>query len=376
MPYLLFGSGLDTTRSGSDRSATATARASAGTTSSSRPSIDARAQLLALFEAAKRHDCFVIVSSWEYQQSSSFAAEPAWCEALMAIDPEDRAEAQAVALADLIDFLAEHGLDDRIAFTEIHNEVQVGHLADGLPRRSGRRRIVALRPRLERALRRLPPPPPRPAGHRQLRPGPGRRDARHPRDDRRPGHPSVRVRRARRLHRDVRPARPAGGLRPDPGRARAAAARRAEARRVGAGPAVAADARPSWPSPRSTSTTGATPRPSTAGSTGTTRPGSRRWSSTLRLWLDVARDWAPAARRTARLRRGLGRLHPQGRPVRGGTDRRRVLPARHRGVHPGRRLGHDRLLQRRAAARHVGRRRPAAAVQRGLPHRHRPATSA
>ena len=52
----------------------------------------------------------------------------------MTIDPEDRAEAQAVALADLIDFLAEHGLDDRIAFTEIHNEVQVGHLADGLSR--------------------------------------------------------------------------------------------------------------------------------------------------------------------------------------------------------------------------------------------------
>ena len=53
----------------------------------------------------------------------------------MTIDPEQRAEAQALALADLIDFLAEHHLDDRVAFTEIHNEVQVGHLADGLRRR-------------------------------------------------------------------------------------------------------------------------------------------------------------------------------------------------------------------------------------------------
>jgi hypothetical protein len=151
MPYLLFGSGLDTT---------ALRLGPLGNGYGSRvrwydvaqpTTIDARAQLLALFEAAKRHGCFVIVSSWEYQQSSSFAAEPAWCEALMAIDPENRAEAQAEALADLIDFLAEHDLDDRVAFTEIHNEVQVGHLADGLPAGSDDR-IVALRPRLERGL--------------------------------------------------------------------------------------------------------------------------------------------------------------------------------------------------------------------------------
>ena len=151
MPYLLFGSGLDTT---------ALRLGPLGNGYGSRvrwydveqpTTIDARAQLLALFEAAKRHDCFVIVSSWEYQQSSSFAAEPAWCEALMAIDPEHRVEAQAEALADLIDFLAEHHLADRVAFTEIHNEVQVGHLADGLPADPDAR-TVALRPRLERGL--------------------------------------------------------------------------------------------------------------------------------------------------------------------------------------------------------------------------------
>jgi hypothetical protein len=69
----------------------------------------------------------------------------------MKIDPEQRAEVQAVALADLIDFLTEHELDDRIAFTEIHNEVQAGHLADGLTGDLNDR-VVALRPRLERAL--------------------------------------------------------------------------------------------------------------------------------------------------------------------------------------------------------------------------------
>jgi Sugar-binding cellulase-like len=151
MPYLLFGSGLDT-------SALRLGSLGGGYGQRVRwydvaqPTvIDARHHLLALFEAAKRHDCYVIVSSWEYQQSSSFAADPGWCDALMGIEPEQRAEAQAVALADLIDFLTEHDLDDRVAFTEIHNEVQVGHLADGLPTGPDER-VVALRPRLERAL--------------------------------------------------------------------------------------------------------------------------------------------------------------------------------------------------------------------------------
>ena len=152
MPYLLFGSGLDT-------SALRLGPLGNGYGSRTRwydveqpTTIDARAQLVALFEAARRHDCFVILSSWEYQQSSSFAATSDWCDALMAIDPEDRAQAQAVALADLVDHLAELGLDDRIAFTEVHNEVQVGHLADGLPVGDHDTTVVALRPRLERAV--------------------------------------------------------------------------------------------------------------------------------------------------------------------------------------------------------------------------------
>ena len=157
MPYLLFGSGLDTSalRLGPLGPLT---EATDGYGQRLRwydvraeTVIDGRAQLLTLFEAARRHDCFVILSSWEYQQSASFSVDSAWCDALLALDPEDRAERQAVALADLVDFVAEHGLDDRIAFTEIHNEVQGGHLTDGL---SGSRQevLVALEPRLSRGL--------------------------------------------------------------------------------------------------------------------------------------------------------------------------------------------------------------------------------
>jgi hypothetical protein len=69
----------------------------------------------------------------------------------MSIAPEDRAVALADALADLVDFLAEHGLADRVAFTELHNEVQAGHLADGLDGDT----VVALRPRLERGIARF-----------------------------------------------------------------------------------------------------------------------------------------------------------------------------------------------------------------------------
>ncbi|HEY3339067.1 MAG TPA: cellulase-like family protein [Propionicimonas sp.] len=151
MPYLLFGSGLDTSAvrlgplGGRYGQRVRWYDVGAPTT------IDGRALLLELFEAARRHDCFVIVSSWEYQQSSSFAEGPEWFESLMAIDPEDRAEAQAVALAGLVDFLAEHGLADRIAFVEVHNEVQVCHLADGIEG-SLLDRVVGLRPRLERAV--------------------------------------------------------------------------------------------------------------------------------------------------------------------------------------------------------------------------------
>ncbi|APU16476.1 MULTISPECIES: cellulase-like family protein [Actinoalloteichus] len=153
MPLLLFGSGLDTSALrfgplGGEYGQRVRWYDVRKTTE-----IDGRAHLLALFEAARRHDCHVILSSWEYQQSPAFAADRAWLDAVNAVDPEDRAEALADALADLVDFLAEHGLDDRIAFTELHNEVQAGHLADGLD--TAVDRVVALRPRLERGIARF-----------------------------------------------------------------------------------------------------------------------------------------------------------------------------------------------------------------------------
>ena len=154
MPFLLFGSGLDTS---------ALALGPLGGEYGQRvrwydvatpTTIDAREHLLELFRAARRHDCFVIVSSWEYQQSPAFAREPAWYDALRAVAPEERAERLADAHAELQSWLVGEGLDDRVAFTEIHNEVQAGHLVEGLS--AGRAAAaVELRPRLERAVDRF-----------------------------------------------------------------------------------------------------------------------------------------------------------------------------------------------------------------------------
>ena len=82
-----------------------------------------RTRLVALFEAAARHHCRVIVSSWEYQQSPCFVDSDRWYRALAAVPGPERARVLAESLAALLDFLAERGLDERIAYVEVHNEV-------------------------------------------------------------------------------------------------------------------------------------------------------------------------------------------------------------------------------------------------------------
>lgn len=151
MPFLLFGSGLDTTALTLGPLGGEVGQRMRWYDVKAPTTIDARAHLLALFRAAQRHDMVVIVSSWEYQQSPAFAATDDWYRALHAVDPEDRTVALARSLAALVDFLGEHDLADRVAFVELHNEVQVGHLTAGLDAR-GEAMVPALTDRLERGL--------------------------------------------------------------------------------------------------------------------------------------------------------------------------------------------------------------------------------
>lgn len=157
MPFLLFASGLDTSALEIDRLGGEYAQGVRWYNVKSATRIDGRAHLLALFEACESAGVYVILSSWEYQQSSSFAVDRAWWDALRSVDPELRAERLADSFADLIDFLADHGLDERVAFTELHNEVQFGHLTEGLvsSRDNEVATILALEPRLTRALSRF-----------------------------------------------------------------------------------------------------------------------------------------------------------------------------------------------------------------------------
>jgi hypothetical protein len=111
---------------------------------------DGRARLLELFAAAARHDVRIILSSWEYQQTPSFAENRGYFDAIMAIEPAQRPLALAQAMSDLVDFVTEAGFRDRIAFVEIHNEVQFTRLTQALP--AGVEAMTGLCPLLDHAI--------------------------------------------------------------------------------------------------------------------------------------------------------------------------------------------------------------------------------
>ncbi|MFF2634338.1 cellulase-like family protein [Microbacterium sp. NPDC058021] len=92
--------------------------------------IDLRARLLALFDAAARHGMVVILASWEYQQSPSFAASSRWFEAIDAVPLAERYDVLAGAWDGMIAWLTAHGHRERIALVELHNEVDFSILPD------------------------------------------------------------------------------------------------------------------------------------------------------------------------------------------------------------------------------------------------------
>lgn len=87
---------------------------------------DVMEAILALFEAARRHGIYVILSSWYYLHTYWFASA-AHDEQWKKLSYEERYMAFAKLLGYIIDELAARGLDSQLAFSEIFNEV------DGLP---------------------------------------------------------------------------------------------------------------------------------------------------------------------------------------------------------------------------------------------------
>lgn len=90
--------------------------------------LDGRAHLAELFRAARRHGCYVILSSWEYQQSPAFLEGSEWYDALRAVQPHDRHTVLADAMGDLVQWLKDEDLADHIAYAELHNEVDFSRL--------------------------------------------------------------------------------------------------------------------------------------------------------------------------------------------------------------------------------------------------------
>ncbi|WP_151734162.1 cellulase-like family protein [Paenibacillus tengchongensis] len=90
--------------------------------------LDGHAHLLELFKQAKAHGCYIMLSSWEYQQSPSFLAHPALRDELAAIPPEDRCMAIARSMDQLIRYVKDAGYGDQIVYAELHNEVEFGQL--------------------------------------------------------------------------------------------------------------------------------------------------------------------------------------------------------------------------------------------------------
>ena len=85
--------------------------------------LDVRARLFELLESARRRGVVVVLASWEYQQSPSFAADPRWFEAIDAVPLDRRYDVLADAFGRLLDEIRAAGLIDVVAFTELHNEV-------------------------------------------------------------------------------------------------------------------------------------------------------------------------------------------------------------------------------------------------------------
>ncbi|WP_407272033.1 cellulase-like family protein [Radiobacillus sp. PE A8.2] len=119
--------------------------------------LDGHQHLLNLFAYAKKYDCYIILSSWEYQQSPSFLKTPELFNELLAIPPQDRFMTLAKSMDQLIDYVKSEGLDDRIAYVELHNEIEFGRLTQvaieaGIDGGNAGKLIQYTKPYVEKAL--------------------------------------------------------------------------------------------------------------------------------------------------------------------------------------------------------------------------------
>ncbi|MEK3686967.1 cellulase-like family protein [Paenibacillus sp. FSL R10-2736] len=119
--------------------------------------LDGHAHLLELFRQAKAHGVYIMLSSWEYQQSPSFLAYPALRDELAAIAPRERFLAIASSMDQLIRLVKEEGFASQIVYAELHNEVEFGQLTavgveQGIGETDTPKLVKAMQPYIEEAV--------------------------------------------------------------------------------------------------------------------------------------------------------------------------------------------------------------------------------
>ena len=83
---------------------------------------DVLKRLVRFMELAKRYHVYVILTSWEYQDSSWFVADPKIRAEVMAVPQDKRLMHLARQHDRLLRILKDKGLHQNIAFVEVHNE--------------------------------------------------------------------------------------------------------------------------------------------------------------------------------------------------------------------------------------------------------------
>ncbi len=93
--------------------------------------LDVLERLLHLFELARRHGVWIILTSWEYQDSSWFIADPRIRAEVYSIPEERRFRHLAEQHDRLLNLLKSKGLTQSIAYVEVHNEPEYSEFPKG-----------------------------------------------------------------------------------------------------------------------------------------------------------------------------------------------------------------------------------------------------
>jgi hypothetical protein len=92
---------------------------------------DVLKRVVRLMELAKKHDVYVILTSWEYQDSTWMVADPKIRAEVYGIPEKDRLMRLAQHHGRLLRILEDKGIEKHVAFVEVHNEVEYSEFPKG-----------------------------------------------------------------------------------------------------------------------------------------------------------------------------------------------------------------------------------------------------